>query len=183
MTENGWKMRLLFNPTYVAIRIWNSRYVCENFVPHLSCLPSLPFKIVILRSMKMNHQLIAFTYSSHLWTCHSIFSMPPREPVSTSVSALWWQGEPRMSWMDLVFVFCQDNSYFSTDRMLMYIDWWECNTFWTHFAHWSIGTLSEFCFVFLCLLLDMAVPEPGETQQSVCEAVGRPSETNLYFSD
>lgn len=29
----------------------------------------------------------------------------------------------------------------------------------------------------------MVVPEPGETQQSVCEAVGGPTETNLHVSD
>lgn len=47
----------------------------------------------------------------------------------------------------------------------------------------SVRTLNKFCCVFLCFYLDMAVPEPGEIEQSVCEAVGRPSETNLYFSD
>ncbi len=36
---------------------------------------------------------------------------------------------------------------------------------------------------FLCLLKDMVVSEPGETQQSVCEAVNRPAETNMYVSD
>lgn len=30
---------------------------------------------------------------------------------------------------------------------------------------------------------DMVMPEPGETQQSVCEAVGGPTETNMYVSD
>lgn len=29
----------------------------------------------------------------------------------------------------------------------------------------------------------MAVPEPGETQQSVCEAVGWPTEADMYVSD
>lgn len=29
----------------------------------------------------------------------------------------------------------------------------------------------------------MVVPEPGETQQSVCEAAGGPTETNMYVSD
>lgn len=29
----------------------------------------------------------------------------------------------------------------------------------------------------------MAVPEPGETQQSVCEAVDGPTETNMYVSN
>lgn len=41
----------------------------------------------------------------------------------------------------------------------------------------------KFHCVFLWFFLDMAVPELGEIEQSVCEAVGRPSETNLYFSD
>lgn len=30
---------------------------------------------------------------------------------------------------------------------------------------------------------DMAVPEPGETQQSVCEAVGGLTEADLHVSD
>lgn len=30
---------------------------------------------------------------------------------------------------------------------------------------------------------DMAVPEPGETQQSVCEAVGGPTEADMHVSD
>lgn len=29
----------------------------------------------------------------------------------------------------------------------------------------------------------MVVPEPGETQQSVCEAFGGPTETDMYVSD
>ena len=29
----------------------------------------------------------------------------------------------------------------------------------------------------------MVVPESGETQQSVCEAAGGPTETNMYVSD
>lgn len=41
----------------------------------------------------------------------------------------------------------------------------------------------KLCCAFLCFSLDMAVPEPGEIEQSVCEAVGRPSETNMCFPD
>lgn len=37
--------------------------------------------------------------------------------------------------------------------------------------------------VCLCVYKDMVVPEPGETQQSVCEAVGGPTETDMYVSD
>lgn len=37
--------------------------------------------------------------------------------------------------------------------------------------------------VYLCVPKDMVVPEPGETQQSVCEAVGGPSETDMFVSD
>jgi len=29
----------------------------------------------------------------------------------------------------------------------------------------------------------MVVPEPGETQQSVCETVGGPTKTDMYISD
>lgn len=36
---------------------------------------------------------------------------------------------------------------------------------------------------YLCVHLDMVVPELGETQQSVCEAVDWPAETNMYVSD
>lgn len=37
----------------------------------------------------------------------------------------------------------------------------------------------------VCLFVykDMAVPEPGETQQSVCEAVGGPTEADMHVSD
>lgn len=37
--------------------------------------------------------------------------------------------------------------------------------------------------VYLFVHKDMVVPEPGETQQSVCEAVGGPTETDMYVSD
>ncbi len=37
--------------------------------------------------------------------------------------------------------------------------------------------------VYLCVHKDMVVPEPGETQQSVCEAFGGPTETDMYVSD
>lgn len=53
------------------------------------------------------------------------FSMLTRELVLTKLWARWWRGELTMSWMVLVSVFYQDDSYFSTDRMWMYIDWWE----------------------------------------------------------
>lgn len=36
---------------------------------------------------------------------------------------------------------------------------------------------------FLCIPIDMVVPEPGEAQQSVCKAFGGPTKTNMYFSD
>lgn len=67
------------------------------------------------------------------------FSMPPRGLVLTSVSARWWLGELSMSWMVLLSVFYQDNSYFSTDKVGMCIDWWEfhislmlfdCQVYW-----------------------------------------------------
>lgn len=67
------------------------------------------------------------------------FSMPPRGLVLMSVPARWWQGELSMSWMVLLSVFYQDNSYFSTDKVWMCIDWWEfdislmlfnCQVYW-----------------------------------------------------
>lgn len=35
----------------------------------------------------------------------------------------------------------------------------------------------------LCVCTDMVVPEPGETQQSVCEAAHRPKERYMYVSN
>lgn len=34
-----------------------------------------------------------------------------------------------------------------------------------------------------CVYEDMVVPESGETQQSVCEAAGGPTEADVYVSD
>lgn len=35
----------------------------------------------------------------------------------------------------------------------------------------------------MCVDKDMAVPEPGEAQRPVCEAVGRPTEEDMCVSD
>lgn len=37
--------------------------------------------------------------------------------------------------------------------------------------------------VYLCVDKDMAVPEPGEAQRPVCEAVGWPTEEDMRVSD
>lgn len=69
----------------------------------------------------------------------------------------------------------------------MYIDWWEeqyfCFLFYTWVTNVQWGHLNIVLCISLFFFSDMAVPEPGEIEQSVCEAVGRTSETNLYFSD
>ena len=37
--------------------------------------------------------------------------------------------------------------------------------------------------MFLCISIDMVVPEPGEAPQSVCKASGGPTKRNMYISD
>lgn len=50
--------------------------------------------------------------------------MPPRGLVLMSVSAsLWWE-ELSTPWTVLVSACCQDNSYFSTNKVWTSTDWW-----------------------------------------------------------
>lgn len=41
----------------------------------------------------------------------------------------------------------------------------------------------SYTFFLLCVDKDMAVPESGETQQSLCEAVGGRTEADMYVPD
>lgn len=55
------------------------------------------------------------------------------------------------------------------------------NCFTTAIITRSLICTLQIVFVFVCE--DMVVPEFGETQQSVCEAVGWPTEADMYVSD
>lgn len=84
----------------------------------------------------------------NLWTLSS--SMPPREPSLMSVSARLWQGEFNTRWMVLASAFYQDNSYFSTDRVWMHIDWWE-------FDMTSIRIVSQDAHLTNCVLFVLSI--------------------------
>ena len=134
---------------------------------------------------------VYFSYLAIFHRCSFSASMPSRGPGLMSVSVRPMQVVFSMSWTVLVFASYQDNSYFFTDRGWMHIEWWGCKMclILDWLLHGCLYTVArgQHAYHKTCLRLsvskDMVMPESGETQQSVCEAVGGATEADMYVSD
>lgn len=120
MTENGWKMPSLFSPTYVAIRIWNSRYVCQNFLL-LLWWSSLAVKIVVRPRMKMNYQLITFFFNK----AHTSELVVVIFLVCHPESQFWWVCQPSGGWRNSEFVgWTSSLSFVKTTNIFLQTECW-----------------------------------------------------------